>query len=323
MNVKERLKQIIRCGEKCAVPLCFYPARKLIGASMEQILSDSEAGANCLLAIREKFHPSMLVRMTELWMEAEAFGAEVEISENDFPSIKGAAVEDISDVSSLNMPSANHGRLEVFVDMMLKAKSAMPNELLFAGVTGPFSLCGCLSDAQELMMSCYADSEAVHEFLEKVTQFLIQYCNRYKEAGISGVFIAEPSICMISPEMAKEFSHDYIKKIVDTVQCDDFAVVYHNCGDVTVQLEDIRDIGAMAYHFADAVPMQAVLESFPSEIPILGNIHPVKFMKGSEASLSASLKEAGEKYGCFANFVLSSGCDMAPQAQIAAIEMMF
>ena len=162
MNVKERLKQIIRCGEKRAVPLCFYPARKLIGASMEQILSDSEAGANCLLAIREKFHPSMLVRMTELWVEAEAFGAEVEISENDFPSIKGAAVEDISDVSSLNMPSANHGRLEVFVDMMQKAKSAMPNELLFAGVTGPFSLCGCLSDAQELMMSCYAAVSYTH-----------------------------------------------------------------------------------------------------------------------------------------------------------------
>ncbi|MFR9207180.1 MAG: hypothetical protein ACLVKR_02130 [Lachnospiraceae bacterium] len=88
MNVKERLKQIICCGEKRAVPLCFYPARKLIGASMEQILSDSEAGANCLLAIREKFHPSMLVRMTELWVEAEAFGAEVEISENDFPRLR-------------------------------------------------------------------------------------------------------------------------------------------------------------------------------------------------------------------------------------------
>jgi len=260
------------------------------------------------------------VRMTELWVEAEAFGAQIDIPENAFPIIKSKVIPDIEDIGSVNVPDMTVGRLSVLVEAIKKTRDQLPDALLFAGVTGAFSLGGCLTDAEELMMGCYTDPEAVHAFMEKLTTFLIRYCSEYKAAGASGVFIAEPSISMLSPEMAEEFSHKYLKRIVAEVQSDDFAVVYHNCGDVTLHLQDIKGLGAMAYHFGDAISMQTILELFPNDVPILGNIHPAKFAAGNEAALATAIKAMKEQYGGFPNFVLSSGCDIAPSASIESLQ---
>ena len=42
--------------------------------------------------------------------------------------------------------------------------------------------------------------------------------------------MAEPLAGLLSPDLAQEFSADYVKQIVDAVQDDNFLVVYHNCG---------------------------------------------------------------------------------------------
>lgn len=287
---------------------------------MDEILSDSTVGSKCLTSIYNTFRPSMLVRMTELWVEAEAFGAEISITEHAFPVIESKVIPNIDDIGNVSVPEASSGRLSVFIDAVRKTRLKLPDVLLFAGVTGPFSLGSCLTDAEELMMSCYTDPDTVHSYMEKLTEFIVGYCKQYRDSGASGVFVAEPSICMLSPDMAEEFSNIYIKKIISEIQDDDFAVVYHNCGNCTPQLENIKNLGAMAYHFGDAVSMQDILGAFPKDIPILGNIHPAKFMPGNEKALENAAADALTKYSAFPNFILSSGCDMAPDASVKSIE---
>lgn len=320
MSVKSRLDGLAQGGGRAGVPLAYYPGRKLIGASMTDILSDSKAGAECLAAIENTWHPAMLVRMTELWVEAEAFGAQVEIKEHGFPVMKSKVIPDIEDIGEVAVPTLEEGRLPVFIDAIKRARELLPEALLFAGTTGPFSLGSCLTDAEELMMACYTDPEEVHGYLQKITEFLLCYCKAYKAAGASGVFIAEPSICMLSPDMADEFSHCYLKEIISRVQDDDFAVVYHNCGDVALQLNHIKELGAAAYHFGDAVLMGEVLKIFPKDVPVLGNIHPEKFMPGQEELLVQAINAAKAEYGTAPNFIISSGCDIAPDASIEAIK---
>jgi len=320
MSVKSKFDLLIQTGNKSPVPLAFYPGRKLIGASMEQILSDSDKGADCLAAIQKEFEPSMLVRMTELWVEAEAFGAQIVITENAFPAIRSKVAPDMDTAAEIEIPDMASGRLPVFIDMIKKARELMPDVLIFAGITGPFSLCGCLTEAEELMVGCYTDPDVVHSFIERITNFIVAYGNEYKKAGASGVFIAEPSICMLSPDMAEEFSHRYVKKIISEIQTDDFAVVYHNCGDVTQQLQNIKDLNAMAYHFGDAVSMKSVIDMFPKVIPVLGNIHPSKFSEGNESALTCAIKTLQDSFGSNGNFILSSGCDISPNASVKMLK---
>ena len=95
MSVKSKFDLLLQNETKPAVPLAYYPGRKFINATMDEILSDSDKGAQCLLAIQNTCNPAMLVRMTELWVEAEAFGAQVYTPENAFPLIQNKVIPDI------------------------------------------------------------------------------------------------------------------------------------------------------------------------------------------------------------------------------------
>lgn len=91
----------------------------------------------------------------------------------------------------------------------------------------------------------------VQQLLDKVTEFLIAYGQAYKEAGADGIVMAEPLAGLLSPALAEEFSAPYVKRIVEALQTDDFLVIYHNCGNSTIQMIDsILDTGAAAYHSA-------------------------------------------------------------------------
>lgn len=48
--------------------------------------------------------------------------------------------------------------------------------------------------------------------------------------------MAEPLAGLLSPDLAEEFSAEYVKKIVEAVQTEEFLVVYHNCGDSALNI---------------------------------------------------------------------------------------
>ena len=166
----------------------------------------------------------------------------------------------------------------------------------------------------------------VHTVLEKATAFLIEYAQAYKAAGADGIVMAEPVSGLLSPILEEEFSSPYIKKIVDSVQDDNFAVIYHNCGDnVPKMLDSILTIGAAAYHFGNAVDMKSdILDKIPSDVIAMGNIDPAGILrlatpeKVREETLSILQKCAG-----YPNFLLSSGCDIPPMTPWSNIDAFF
>ena len=154
-----------------------------------------------------------------------------------------------------------------------------PTEI--AGIIGPYSLASRLMDVSKTMIYCFDEPDMVHIILEKSTDFLIQYSQAFKDAGANGVIMAEPLTGLLSPGMAAEFSHAYVKQIIDEVQTDDFAVFYHNCGNnVPFMISDIYQLGASGYHFGDAISMMDVLPQAPHHVLVMGNISPSQQFKG-------------------------------------------
>ena len=154
----------------------------------------------------------------------------------------------------------------------------------------------------------------VHIVLEKCTAFLIEYAKAYRDAGANGIMMAEPVAGLLSPMLEEEFSSPYVKKIVDAVQTDDFIVIYHNCGDNTPKMVDsILSTGAAAYHFGNSIDMKAMLEKFPSDVIVMGNVDPAgEIRMGSPESVRKATISVLEKCSDHPNFVISSGCDIPP-----------
>jgi uroporphyrinogen decarboxylase len=322
VNTKKWLNDQIGAKKKCALPFMFYPSAALLEVSVEDLISNASLTAEGLACIAERYDLGAVMRMAELWPEAEAFGASITFERNTFPKISDIVIS-CEDINTLCIPGVDAGHTGMLIESVWKTSKLLPGRPIFAGVTGPFSLCGVLMDLTEMMMNCYSDPELSHVFLGKVTEFLISYCKEYKSAGGAGIILAEPSSTMLSPKFMDEFSNSYIKMIIESVRDDDFAVIYHNCGDVNKHLEVIASVGANAYHFGEPVDMAKAMQIFPQDVLVMGNISPTLFVSGAAERIKKAVSHLLSLCSNRPNFIISSGCDIPPVKNFNNIDAFF
>ena len=112
---------------------------------------------------------------------------------------------------------------------------------------------------------------------------------------------------------------------MDALQDDRFLVIYHNCGNSTIQMIDsILDTGAAAYHFGNAIDMAEMLKHIPADTIAMGNVDPAgQFRNGTPESIRTATLSLMEKCCTYPNFVISSGCDIPPMAKWENIDAFF
>ena len=325
MNVRDFLWEAAGAERRRALPVLSFPAAQKLNVTVNQLVKDAELQAQAMELIARETDTLAALSLMDLSVEAEAFGANVHFSDNEVPVVTGQLIAELEEAQALQIPDLSQGRASVCVEGVRLAKERIQDKPVLAGIIGPYSLAGRLMDVTEIMYVCYDEPEAVHEVLEKVTTYLIQYGQAMKDAGADGVVMAEPLAGILSPDMVAEFSVPYVKKIVDALQTDDFAVIYQNCGNsVLSMLDEIFSQGAAAYHFGNAVDMEAVLAAAPADALCMGNVDPAaQLAEGTPESVTAATRELMEKCGKYKNFIPSSGCDIPAHAKWENIEAFF
>ena len=117
-----------------------------------------------------------------------------------------------------------------------------------------------------------------------------------------------------------------MKQIVDAVQDDSFAVIYHNCGDnVPKMLNSILSTGCAAYHFGNAVDMEKdIISQVPTDTVVMGNVDPAGVLRmGTPESVRETTISLLKRCAKYPNFVLSSGCDIPPMTPWENIDAFF
>ena len=325
MSLHEFLKTAANADKKRGLPILSFPASQKLGVSVGELVKSSELQARAMETVATETDTLAAVSLMDLSVEAEAFGAEVKFSDDEVPVVIGQLVCDEDGANELEVPSLDAGRAKICAEGIRLAKERIKDKPVLAGMIGPYSLAGRLMDVTEIMYLCFDEPETVHIVLDKVAEYLISYGTLLKEAGADGIMMAEPLAGILSPDMAEEFSFPYVKRIIDALQDDSFALIYHNCGNaVPDMLEGIYAQGAAAYHFGNAIDMESVINATPEGIICMGNIDPVaQFTDGTPDSMRASVKELMEKCGKHADFIPSSGCDIPAKAKWENINAFF
>ena len=115
-----------------------------------------------------------------------------------------------------------------------------------------------------------------------------------------------------------------MKKIVDAVQDETFAVVLHNCGNTGHCTESMVATGAWGVHFGNKIDMVKALEDCPADALVFGNIDPVSiFKQATPEEMYKATSELLQVTAKYPNFVLSSGCDTPPGVSPANIEAFY
>ncbi|MEQ3363377.1 uroporphyrinogen decarboxylase family protein [Raoultibacter massiliensis] len=325
MDMQKWVAGLIAAEKKKPLPVVSFPAIQVMGISVKDLIEDAGLQAEAMKIVADRLDTSASVSFMDLSVEAEAFGSEIRVSDEEVPTVVGSIVDEDSDPDDLVVPEVGAGRTGLYVEAIRRVVPLIDDRPVLAGVIGPFSLAGRLMDVNEIMPLCYEEPELVSAVLDKTTDFIIAYTKAFKEAGADGVVVAEPMAGLLSPDLMGEFSTPYVRRIVDEVQDEAFAVVYHNCGASVVKAhEQVFATGAAAYHFGNAIDMADIMPLVPADCVAMGNIDPAGEIKnGTPESVRAATTALMESCASYPNFVPSTGCDVPPMAPWENIEAFF
>jgi len=324
MNMKKWFGEVLKSDKKKAIPILSFPSTSLLGVTVIELISDSALQAKGMKAIADRCNSLAALSMMDLSVEAEAFGATIKVDEHEVPTVVGSLIVTEKDADELKVPEVGAKRTGIYIEAIRQASKIITDRPIFAGIIGPFTLGGRLVDMSEIMIKCYEEPEMIHKLLAKTTEFQIKYATAYKNAGANGIAIAEPAAGLLSPDLIDEFSTPYVKKLVDAVQTDEFAVIYHNCGNTIPLINSIKKIGASAYHFGNVINLAEMLELVPNDMIVCGNVDPAgQFRNGTPESIYEATMNVLKACSKYPNFVPSSGCDIPPLAPWKNIDSFF
>jgi uroporphyrinogen decarboxylase len=311
-NMEQWRKSIMNSVYTPAFPIMSNFGVSLKNLTIKDAVTDGYKQAACIKAVSDAYELCASSTFMDLSVEAQAFGCEVVMTDNETPSVSKGIITDMDSVLRLEIPNPAKERTSINIKAAA-ISSAEIKKPLFACIIGPFSLAGRLMDMTKILISLFNGADMVHLVLEKCTVFLTAYALAFKKAGANGILMAEPAASLISPKQCAEFSSAYIKKIADAVQDDEFTLILHNCGKTLRHVETMLSTSARGLHFGNAVDLKEIATKIPPDILFMGNLDPVSVFKDGKpddiAKKTTSLLEAMKGYR---NFIVSSGCDIPP-----------
>ena len=322
--MKQWVADVIRQKEVTAIPVMTHPGIEQNGHTVREAVSNGRVHAEAVVALARKYPCAAACTIMDLTAEAEAFGAEIAFSDEAVPAVVGHVLSKVEDIYDLQVPLLSAGRIPQYLKANLLAAREIHDRPLFSGCIGPFSLAGRLYDMSEMMVLIYENPEAAHQLLTTCTDFIGKYCLALKQTGAHGVVMAEPAAGLLSNEDCRTFSSQYVRRIVERVQDDNFIVILHNCGNTGQCTEAMVSTGAAAYHFGNKCRMEEVIREVPSTALAMGNIDPVSVFKdGTPELMRQTVIDLLDRIKAYPNFVLSSGCDTPPHTSLAQIDAFF
>ncbi len=304
---------VINSPKRVAFTIGVYAGLDITGASVLDAVKSAEVQAAAAWALHERFGTPVILTAMDLSVESELYGCQIRFDEKDIPTVIGRRATSLEEIEALPQPQVDQGRVPVnlgAVEILLKQAGDVP---VLGGMIGPFSLAGRVFGVSEALEASALEPELLHTLLKHITPFLIDYAAAFRDRGAAGVVMAEPLAGLLSPRGVGQFSAPYVKEIIDAVQSENFSVLLHNCGARLAHLPQILKSGAEIYHFGAPMDIVAALQQVDGLVILGGNLDPTAvFFNGTPEEVNAQTAALLEQTHGYANFILSSGCDIPP-----------
>jgi len=317
-------EHLLASPHRLAMPILSFPGGQLAGRSVRDMVHNADAQVRVQEALHRRFGTLFSLSAMDLSVEAEEFGASILFSDTEIPSVTGRRVTDDPTVRDLPIPTVGGKRTGVYLETVRRLVALSAETPVLGGMIGPFSLAGRLFGVSEALLETAVSPPTMHALIEKATVFLIAYAGEFKKAGAWGVIVAEPTAGLMSPASAAEFSSPYIRRIVEATTDERFEIVLHNCGARIGHLKATLQSGARICHFGKPMDILAALAEVSHDVVLCGNLDPSEVFVGSTpAEVRAATGSLLHATRGRRNFVISSGCDVPPNATLANIEAFF
>ncbi len=315
---------VLSSATKVAMPIAAYPGLHLTRASIREVVTDPQAQVEAQAALQARYKSRVLLSAMDLSAEAEAFGCSLYAPENEVPSVTGRLVTSLAQAKALRTPQPGDKRTAVHLEAVSRLSRLPEAPLVLGGCIGPFSLAARLVGVSEAMELTMTEPELIHELLEKCVSFLTEYGRAFRQAGATGLIMAEPAAGLLSPRALAQFSSAYIRIIGTELQDGEFGIILHNCAAKLPHLQPILDTGLQTFHFGAPMDLPAALAKVPSEVVVCGNLDPAGVFCGqSPEEVENTTRALCRSTATHRNHVVSSGCDLPPNVPLANLDAFY
>jgi uroporphyrinogen decarboxylase len=306
------------------MPIGVYAGLEITGASVKDAVTSAVHQTEAVLALHERFNTQVMLTAMDLSTEAETFGCEIRMLDDEIPTVIGRVVTSGEEIDRLINPTVGDKRTSIHLQTAQNLVSRANGIPVLGGVIGPFSLAGRLFGVSEILELSLTDPDLAERLLEKATRFLIEYVQAFRDQGVDGVIMAEPAAGLLSPRGLAKYSSAFVKEIVDKTQTDSFTILLHNCGAKIAHLPKILEAGAEIFHFGAPMDMSQAITQVGSEVILCGNLDPTAvFHSGTTAEVETQTSALMNLTSPFKNFIISSGCDIPPHTPVENLDAFY
>jgi len=317
-------KFILGSPKPFAMPIGVYAGLEITGSSVKDAVTDPRKQADAVLALHERFNTQVMLTAMDLSVEAELFGALIRMEDDDIPNVIDRLVTNEQEVDQLRLPKAGQGRTAVHLEASRLLTVEGAGCPVLGGIIGPFSLAGRLYGVKEVLLLTMTGADLLEKLLLKTTEFLIDYVSAFRDQGVAGVIMAEPTAGLLSPRGLGRFSSAYVNQIIKKTCDENFTLVLHNCGAKLVHLPNALESGAEVLHFGAPMDIAGALEQVTPDVILSGNIDPAGvFYGGSRQEVDRATQALMKLTTNHKNFIPSSGCDLPPHVPLENLEAFF
>lgn len=309
---------------RLALPIAVHPGAVLTGHRVRDLVTNPTAQYEAVSALQARYQTRVVLTAMDLSVEAEAFGCQINMPEDEVPTVTGRRVTTLAEARALTVPQPGHGRTGVYLETARLLARRPERLLVLGGVIGPFSLAARLTGVSEACELTATEPELMHAVLEKSAEMLTAYVSAFKAAGAAGVIMAEPAAGLLSPRSLAVFSSAYVRQIAAAVEDAGFNIVLHNCAARLLHLPAVLESGVKMCHFGAPMDIVGALAKAPKEVILCGNLDPTgMFAQKSATELAQCVHNLLEATAAHPNFVISSGCDLPAAAPLANLDAFY
>lgn len=312
---------VLASPHRVAMPIAVYPGLALTKARVCDVVSDAGKQAETQIALHERYRTPFVLSAMDLSAEAEAFGCALYLSENEVPSVTGNLVTTMEQARSLAVPKPGEKRTAVHLEAVRRLRALPDEPMVFAGCIGPFSLAARLVGVSEAMELTVTEPDLLNVLLEKCSAFLVEYIRAFRAAGADGIIMAEPAAGLLSPRTLSHFSSAYIRQIHARRPDESFSYILHNCAAKLLHLPAVLETGLKTFHFGAPMDIAGALANVPADVVLCGNLDPsAVFCQSTPEEVAAKTEALLRATSPHRNFVVSSGCDVPPNATLENLD---
>ncbi len=256
--------------------------------------------------------------------EPASFGAKCVFHEDDFPFAEPVS-PDLAKLAALEVPNPRRDGLTPFVLKRLVHTQQRIEEaghaIRFAVARGPLNIAGFLAGNTELLMGMKTQPDDVHQLVDKVTRFLVDWIQLQAATfpSIDGIFLLDDLVGFLGNDDFVEFAKPYLQRVF--AAADVQVRFFHNDAQGRICAPHLADIGVNLFNFAFDHSLTDMRQWAGESVTLLGNIPPRDVLAaGTPDQVRAAVRTMLEPITDRRRLILSCGGGMPPCVSTENIE---